>query len=220
MIYINSFLIGVLLADLIERRFSTDLIRNFIINSAFNIVYWYSKIQIELNKYIESNLTLSMIKTYINECNYKKVNMFEYIDETGEPTDGKMKSIFYIYSSPGADKKCSNKNIIHNFNKEVKEVILENSDVKFILTEISFEDKSFKVDLKTCEYNFYLIGNKFTRQFFMYYLKQYLNVKNINNDIIIRMKLIDHDVNMKEITFNNDNVSIILEKNSYKITHE
>ena len=31
------------------------------------------------------------------------------------------------------------------------------------------DNNAYKIDLKTNEYNFYMVGNSFTKQFFIYY---------------------------------------------------
>ena len=80
------------------------------------------------------------------------------------------------------------------------------------------DNSSYKIDLKTDEFNFYIIGNSFTRQFFVYYLKQILKInEEIKDDVIFSLKIIDHDVNTVELDFIDKNEGILLEKSGYKL---
>ena len=87
-----------------------------------------------------------------------------------------------------------------------------------MLIEIKIgESEPHKIDLKTDKFNYYLVGNKFTKSFFIFYLKNYLEVDDIKSDTQMTLKIIDHDVNRIEINFTDKNESILLEKNGYKL---
>jgi hypothetical protein len=74
--------------------------------------------------------------------------------------------------------------------------------------------------LKTEEFNFYMIGNRFTKQFFIYYLTQILKIsEEIKDDDKFSLKIIDHDVNTIELDFTEKNENIILEKTGYKLSN-
>ena len=79
------------------------------------------------------------------------------------------------------------------------------------------DNEPYKVDLKTDKFNYYLVGNKFTKQFFIFYLKNYLEIKEIKDDKV-NLKIIDHDINTFEIDFTDKNESIVLEKNGYQLS--
>jgi hypothetical protein len=93
----------------------------------------------------------------------------------------------------------------------------EYSDIKFMLVEIKIgENKTYKIDLKTNEYNFYLVGNKFTKDFFVYYLINHLNIGETDlNEANISIKIIDHNVENFQMNFTDRNESIVLRKNDY-----
>jgi uncharacterized protein YegJ (DUF2314 family) len=202
---------------------------NLFVNVSFNCIYYYSKCQIffinirnNFNLFIETTPALLKLKNDINSLiKYKpgKVLMYEFIKD-GKITefcdfDSVNKPDLMIFSWLDNDKKCVNKKIVYeNGCTNVAEV----SDIKFMLTEIKIgESESHKIDLKTDKFNYYLVGNKFTKSFFIFYLKQYLEVDNIGSDTQMTLKMIDHDVNKVEIDFTDKNESILLEKNGYKL---
>lgn len=227
---LNSFLIGILFADVLERRFPQQ-VRDFLTNMTFNALYLYSKMQInfaginrKFNNFIESNPILSKfkrelyaiinVKNVVVNCSQFFKNGEECISLDGTP------QLFdlAIHSWLGDDNKCIN---ITTMNYAVDTTYMKKqSDIKFLLVELKIRENNYKVDLKTDEYNFYLVGNKFTKQFFIYYLKQHLKIKeSINDDDKITVKIIDHNVDTIELIFTDKNESIILEKNGYKIVN-
>ncbi len=74
---------------------------------------------------------------------------------------------FALFSWLGDNNKCVNKKIMYDINEPL--TVSECSDIKFMLVEMRIrENNVYKVDLKTDDYNFYLVGNKLTRQFFIW----------------------------------------------------
>lgn len=229
-----GFSIGLLLNDFFDRRcpneykIFTNQMTNLFVNVSFNCIYYYSKCQIffinirnNLNLFIETSPALLKLKNDINsliKCKPDKVLMYEFIKD-GKITEfwdfnSVNKPDLMIFSWLDNDKKCVNKKIIYeNGCTNVAEV----SDIKFMLTEIKIGENSHKIDLKTDKFNYYLVGNKFTKNFFIFYLKQYLEVDDIVSDTQMTLKIIDHDVNKIEIEFTDKNESILLEKNGYKL---
>ena len=96
----------------------------------------------------------------------------------------------------------------------------EESDIKFFLMKIKVGDGEERtINLKTHEFNYYLVGNKFTKQFFIFYLKYHLQINDeINNTDKISVKIIDHNINEIDVDFTDKNESIILEKTGYKLS--
>jgi hypothetical protein len=97
------------------------------------------------------------------------------------------------------------------------------SEIKFLLIELHCGENissttSYKIDLKTPKYNFYIVGNEFTKHFFIYYLKQILKIyKEFDNTTKFFLKIIDNSCNTITLELTNNNESIILEKNKYEI---
>lgn len=226
----NSFLIGILFVDFIERRFPNQF-QNIVINISYNCIYFYSKCQIffinirkKLNLFIETRPALLKLKNDINsfiKCKPGKVLMYEFIKD-GKITkfydfDSVNKPDFMILSWLDNDNKCVNKKIIYkNGCANVAEV----SDITFILIEIKIGDSNlYKIELKTDKFNYYFVGNKFTKKFFIFYLKQYLEVDNITSDTQMTLTIIDHFVNNIKIELTDKNESILLGKNEYKLVN-
>jgi hypothetical protein len=223
---LNSLLIGILFADLLERRFPNE-VRFILTDITYRAIYFYSKAQIyftrmhkKINELVESNPTLLKIKLELDaimKSDKEFIVMNEFIK------DGEKLSLeeadacdFALFSWLADDKKCVNKKIIYNINEPM--TMVECSDIKFMFIEIQIGENKFKVDLKTDNYNFYLVGNKFTKQFFYYYLKQYIAIDEpINDNAKITLKILDHNVTALEIEFTEKNESIILDKTGYKV---
>lgn len=224
---INSFLIGVLFVDMVERRFPNEF-KNIVIQISMNLIFIYSKCQIYLmqinkniNLLIEKNPTLLKIKNEfdnIMKCKKMNVVMTQFF-KNGELCNiiEEQENVFdfAIYSWFDVNSNCINKKIIYDINEVV--TLPECSDIKFMLVEIKIgENKPHKIDLKTDNYNYYIVGNKFTKQFFIYYLINHLNIdKSELNDAKLSIKLIDHNVNSFQLDFTDKNESIIVRKNDY-----
>ena len=212
------FSLGFLLNDFFERKCPNefknfrDLILNSFVNTSYNCIYFYSKCQIfitktknNLNLFIESNPTLLKFKNDI--CKLSNLNDSENYVEYCNGFN------FYIHNY--TNNNIVNKQIFYN---DSNEPINENSDIRFMLIEFKAGDNIYKIDLETDIFNYYLIGNRFTKDFFVYYVKKYINKNNtINENDKCSVKIIDHDVNNIEIEFTDKNESILLEKNGYKL---
>ena len=224
---LNSILTCVLIADVIERRFPSDF-QSFVVGISYNCIYLFSKLQIflsnsneKLNNMIDNNNTLLKIKSDIQNLLKPCITIAHEFIKDGKPiylfNENETDYDFSIVS--WADEKNSyiNKKLV--YDKEPFTLPLSDEcDIKFILIEIKIGDNNpYKIDLKTDKFNYYLLENKFNKQFFIFYLHNYLEIKEINYDDKINLKLIDHDVNTFEIEFTDKNESIILEKNGYKI---
>lgn len=227
---LNAILSCAIIADILERRFPEGFQR-FIVETSYNCIYLFSKLQIFLsntkqtvNTFIDNNPTLSKIKKDMNELMKPGiVVMTEFIK------DGKSVSLFTsdnnsdsydfaIISWLDESKKYINKKLVYD-KAETKVAVGEFSDIKFMLVEIKIGDNEpHKIDLKNDEFNYYLIGNKFNKQFFIYYLRNYLNVKEID-DNKFSIKIIDQDVKTIELDFTDKNEFIELEKTGYKLSN-
>ena len=128
---------------------------------------------------------------------------------------------FAIYSDLKINTICENKKIFQN-NQQLTEDY-EISNIQFMLIELLVgEKKTFKITLKNEKYNFYVVGNILSKDFFTYYLKNIhadkfdLTEESIKEDKIT-IKIIDHDVNKIEFYLTDKNDHIIIEKTSYKL---
>ena len=81
---------------------------------------------------------------------------------------------------------------------------------------------NYKIYLKTDRYNFYAVGNVLTKQFFIFYLKQFLKLNDLiydNDNDKMSIKIIDQNVNIIAFDFTDKNENIMLEKNGYKLSN-
>jgi len=231
---LNSFFIGAIFLDMLERRFPTNF-QNFIIGLSYNSIYYFSKLQIffgqikrHLDIIIENNPTLLKIKQKLEALILKPScqKVRRYFVKNSKLYNLSDKDIaepdFIILSSLSSDKKCMNKKIIYNKNDDINNDDInndDNSDINFLLIEFKVGDnQTHKIDLKTEDYNYYIIGNKFTKDFFIFYINEYLKFDiDIKDTHKCSLKLIDHNVNKIELDFTDKNESVLLEKNGYKL---
>lgn len=216
----TCFSLGIRINDFFDRHYPDEYkifathMKNLFVNISYNSIYYCSKCQIffmnirnGLGLFIEENPLLSKIKNginklhiYSNKCN----NNVEYYSDYG----------FCIYNYN--DNNIINKQLFYE-NSDHK--INEKSDIKFMLIEFKNGDNTYKIDLKTDKFNYYLVGNKFTKNFFIFYIKTHINKNSeFSDDNNYTLKFIDHHVNMVGIDFTDNDESILLEKNGYKIT--
>jgi len=230
---LRTGIIALLLNDYLKRNYP-DKYQEMIVSFSYYLIYLYSKSQIlymnlikVVNKKIEENPNLLKLKNDLDllmKPKYGIVTMFEHVrngnlvNVTSDKSDND-ECDFMIYSWLDDTKKCINKKIFYDSNEPLS--FSEVSEIKFFLVELKIgENNSHKIELKTDEYNFYMIGNSFNKQFFVYYLKQILKIsEEIKEDDKFSLKIIDHDVNTIKLDFTDKNENIILEKNGYKLSN-
>jgi hypothetical protein len=199
---------------------------------SYNSIYYFSKLQIffsqvkrNVDTFIENNPNLFKIKqnlvSLFSKPDNEKVTrryvvknhkLYDLSDTNGSNPD------FIILSWLSDDNKCFNKKIIYSKNDDI--LMIDNSDIKFLLIEFKVGDnRTFKLDLKTSEFNYYIVGNKFTKDFFIFYIKHYLHFNDdIKDTDKCSLKLIDHDVNTINLDFSDKNESIVFDKNTYNVS--
>lgn len=225
-----GFSIGLLLNDFFERKYPNEFkvfreyITNSFVNISYNCIFYFSKFQIftvqvknNINCFIEANPTLSKLRNDIEKIvanNKNTVNNLQYVKD-GKTYDSQIENFDFIINS------LLNKDIIFKrlfYSTSEISNNFEESDIKFMLAEFKIGENIYKVDLKTDFYNYYLVNNKFTKDFFIFYIKNHLHKKvQIDNNDKCSLKIIDHDVNKLEIDFTDKNESIILKKSGYKL---
>lgn len=229
--YFNDFFIvfsiTFLLHDFFDRRFPneykifTNYVTKLFVNMSYNCIYFYSKCQIFFIQYVATNPVyikiIDVIETKINKNSNNGLEFLFVKDNFhyNVPVD----SPDFIITTD-LSRKPAAKRITHKGNYEY--VVFEESEIKFMLTEFKIGEKTYKIDMKTDEYNYYMIGNKFTKDFFIYYINQHLLSKYEQHEIDKNeryiLKIIDHDVNSLTIDFTDKNDCILLEKKGYKLT--
>ena len=225
---LNTLLYIMLFADVLERRFPNEF-KRVMIEITLNCIYAFSKLQIyffqtniTVNRIIDSNPTLSKLKNDVKiflkqDKSVKK----EYIKDGKSLVRNISNDYDYDFIIITSHNDCGSihKKIIYTGENEDND-FKEESSIKFMLLELQIGENAnlYKVDLKSDKFNYYLVGNKFNKQFFIYYLRQYLNVnKEINDSDKISLKILDHDVNTVVLELSDKNASLELENNNYKL---
>ena len=146
------------------------------------------------------------------------------------------------------DSSCISKKIIMNVeHSEINKTIhnYESSDIKFMLVELKIQEVSestvtnesndnsedkevsdgnnmnvttYKIDLKTANYDFYVANNTLSKAFFKYCLRNMLNyTKEFKDGEKWSLKIIDHNADVVFVHFTVKNEELLIEKNSYTI---
>ena len=226
---LRTGILAILLNDYLKRIYP-DKYQELIVSISYNLIYLYSKAQIlymnlirVVNKKIEENPNLLKLRNDLDLLLKPKsgiITMLDYI-KNGNSVNitSDTECDFMVYSWLDNTKNCVNKKLVYDLKEPLS--FTEVSDVKFLLIELKVgENNSHKIDLKKDEFNFYLVGNSFTKQFFIYYLKQIVkSTEEIKDDDKINLKFIDHDVNTIDLDFTDKNENIILEKTGYKLSN-
>ena len=226
---LRTGILAILLNDYLKRNYP-DKYQELIVSVSYNLIYLYSKAQIlymnlitVVNKKIEENPNLLKLRNDLDLLLKPKsgiITMLDYI-KNGNSVNitSDTECDFMIYSWLDNTKNCVNKKLVYDLKEPLS--FTEVSDVKFLLIELKVgENNSHKIDLKTNEFNFYMVGNSFAKQFFIYYLKQIVKTtEEIKDDDKINLKFIDHDVNTIDLDFTDKNENIILEKTGYKLSN-
>ena len=122
--------------------------------------------------------------------------------------------IFSDFENVSRNTTCVNKKIQKSI--ETNNFSYETSNISFILTEIIIGDKTFKVDFKTKDYNYYVVNNIFNDKFILYFLKKYYNseIKDFQPETIRRFTLnvIDHNVDTYEF---DKGINVKIQKDGY-----
>jgi hypothetical protein len=227
---IRSGILSLLLNDYIKRTFPEEH-EKIVINLSLKCIYLFSKCQIirlklknQIKDFIETNPYLNKIvheiykKEITNEiCQIKNISIYiKYFTDFSNIEFENDKNSFYIFSDNiNAINNCVNKVIFHTQpfipNYEV-------SNVTFILLELKFKENAYKISLKNNEFNFYIVNNILDKKFFIYYLYNYqvcnLTEDDVNNITKFDIKLIDQDVNVRELEITDDKF-IIIKKDEY-----
>ena len=221
---LRAVFFGYLLNDYLKSRYPKKY-ETFIISFSYNVIYLYSKVQIfymniikTVNKKIEETPKLLKLKNDLDLLLNQKngaVIMIECI-KNGVLSDNlsTTECDFALYSRLDDSKKCLNKKIVYDLDESIE--VYEVSDIKFLLVELKIGTETYKIDLKTDEYNFYIVGNRFTKQFFQYYLTEILKITEGVDKF--SLNIIDHTVNKVELDFSDENAHILLEKTEYKLS--
>lgn len=205
-------------------------ISSFLTHTALSGFYVYSKFQIGFNKgkvktmnIIHSHPILSEITNRFSSFLYppkshSPIPSFSAIKNGDKVNFAELNDYdFVLYSLTTPPDPYENIKIIYDDNINLKAPFTK-SNLKFISIGIIFNNKAYAVDLKTDVYNYYLVGNRLTKHFFIYYLKHHLELKEqVSFDDPFTVEIIDHKAHIFKINYGkNKNDYIEFEKDIYE----
>ncbi len=225
-----------LLNDYVKRTYP-EKYESLLVEIPLKMIYIYSncqiiygKLQRKMNEFIENNPQVKKVINDIYKLGGKEALEIEYIIN-GEvfatykrnPTLSDVtvhEDAMFIFSDLSTNEQRVNKKILQsdiNFNYKI-------SNIQFILLELKLvfktadKENSYKIVLKTDEYNYYIVNNILDSKFFKYYLRKYysdtVTSETLANIEKMNVKLIDQDVNIKTFDLTEEN-GIILKENEY-----
>lgn len=213
-----------LVFDYCKRYYKPQMI-NLMMDISYKLLYIYSLMEIFLYKMAAvTNIALYMkyVKEYTNQTN--SLDKYSYVKDgclivQDNPIKVPQHYDFVIYTDMKFDENLTvtnNMKIIHE--GELMSPSYEVSNVRFILIEININDSTYKIDLQRGEqFNFYVVGNRLDKKFFQYYLNRYILTDNTIAAVNMKLKIIDHEVNMLELDFTKNHDAIIFAKDSYML---
>ena len=202
----------------------------------YNLVYCYSLAQIKYNKIknVVSTLTNTMINTLINSSKItilKKENIYtittydsgskvnelilnlnDSLDIVSWKLENKDNFDLIIVS----DKKDGSEQINYIHYTEFPQILddYKHSTIKFFSVELEYKDTIHSIELTNENYNHYIVNNVLNKHFFKYYLTNVLNIEIDKNTFDYKLSVIDHNVNIVELTQND---SLIIKENNYEL---
>ena len=202
----------------------------------YNLVYCYSLAQIKYNKIknVVNTLSNTIINTLINsskitilkkekiyiittydsgsKVNELILNLNDSLDIANCLLENKDNFDLIIVS----DKKGGSEQINYIHYTEFPQILddYKHSTIKFFSVELEYKDTIHSIELTNENYNHYIVNNVLNKHFFKYYLTNVLNIEIDKNTFDYNLSVIDHNVNIVELTQND---SLIIKENNYEL---
>ena len=118
-----------------------------------------------------------------------------------------------------SDKKGGSEQINYIHYTEFPQILddYKHSTIKFFSVELEYKDTIHSIELTNENYNHYIVNNVLNKEFFKYYLINVLNIEIDKNTFDYKLSVIDHNVNIVELTQND---SLIIKENNYELIIE
>ena len=152
----------------------------FIVYFSYNFIYFdFIKSNPQLIEYINKLKKHEQINNNIEYISNNSVIFSETYEETAhlylsQPHNLPTVFDFIIYSD-NINIHKNNKLILNELPKdEIRDNLkYEETKYNFVLSEITINDKTIKIDFKTDNYNYYIVNNIINHKFLEYFLKKY-----------------------------------------------
>jgi hypothetical protein len=211
----------------------TKKISDILITLGYKSIYYYSIIQIKLEKinkilmpyvkelyqvFSDSNNSKTQIEIICKNGNIKKkIDLAKALNEIKlEEIKENINNDFELIIISGSNDELSsskNKVCCSNISNEIS---YDLSNIKFINLSVTHNNNTYSIDLKNNNENYYIVNNKIDSSFLKYYLVNVLKV-DVNEDFSYKLQLMDHQVNILHLDESHD---IIIEKNNYRIENK
>jgi len=204
----------------------------------YNLLYYYSLAQIYFNKFITfvsphiSVLWIALItflkknKLIDNPKNVTLVeiykggqivnnitehNTYNLLNIIGEPIN-KDDYDFIIITEKNIDNKQNDK--IHY--TELPQLLedYKYSNIRFFALDLTYKNETHSIELLNEKGNHYIVNNVLNKEFFNYYLTNVLNTEIDKNNFDYKVVLVDHNVNMVELS---PNEYLIINEDDYEV---
>jgi hypothetical protein len=210
------------------------------ISLGYNLLYYYSLAQIYFNKFIkfvsphisvlwialinflrenkliDKQKNVTLVEIYkggqmVNNISIHEHNTYNLLNIIGEPINKDNYDFIII----------TERNIDYNQNDKIHYTelpqLLEDykySNIRFFALDLTYKNETHSIDLKNENFNHYIVNNVLNKEFFNYYLTNVLDVEIDKNNFDYKVALVDHNVNMVELTPND---YLIINENDYEI---
>jgi len=189
-----------------------DTVPNYLLNLSYGSIYYYSKLQLGFIK------TQNVITNYVKSVPFLN-NLF---------TCTKYKCTFtsindkFIICNKFNEEHNLDYKIIIRFNKILdweydyyESLEHKQANYKFIMTEITIDDKNFLIYFTTDKYNYLIVNNNIDKYFINYFLKTHYSelVKDLEIENYT-IRIVDHNVNITEF---DSSKTLIIKETEYLI---
>jgi len=198
-----------------------NTLKIFAIKLIYNVIYFYSACQIKcaqvhahLLPYFKNNTSNTNDKLTIE---YFDISANKFID-TDLATIDEIQNKLIIISNTRIQHRDKLLTVDKRIVSDI-EVIEEPdvSEITFIALYLNYNDMRYNINLKTNDFNYYVVGNIIDKRFVQYYINTVLNLSFSYLETKMatyQLELMDHDVIMTSLT---GEQSIIIEKQGYRI---
>ena len=221
---IFEFLLFLYLADNYFKINYPEQHTKFIIESSYNLIYYFSFCQIKItklwsnlsNKYITFIKSNPRLSEFVDKLEKKQKNTIEYISNNSNLVSHENPGCFdfIIYSDFTDNTSKNNKLILHELLEE--SIKYEETKYNFILCEITIGNKTTKIDFKTNNYNFMIVNNKIDALFINYFMKKYYKYEDISDVLWFDYKIKLLDQNVSEVVLDTTK-EIVLGLENYEV---
>jgi hypothetical protein len=176
--------------------------KQVVVGIAYNVIRLYSKAELFYRNNIKS-LTLVNKDEFVSFISNNTIVVVLEKDE-----------ILNLEECPEYDfimyeDSKNNRSFMYDLYEEG--VVCEKTDYTFVLFEVIIDEDTYKIELKSDTYNYYVVGNVFNKTIISYLLKTYFDLDDVTE---YKVRLLDH--NVESIEFD-EQKSLELNKEAYKI---